>query len=164
MGRVGQAVARRALGFDMEVLYSSPHSVAEDGVRVDLDELLGRSDHVVLCCALNDGTRGLIDRSRLMLMRPSAYLVNVSRGAVVVTGDLTRALADGWIAAAGLDVTDPEPLPPDHPLLDLPNSLVVPHIASASTSTRTAMARLAVENLLAGIEDRPLPAAHEPPR
>jgi len=164
MGRIGQAVARRARGFDMDVLYSSPHSVTEHGVRVDLDELLGRSDHVVLCCALNEATRGLIDRSRLRLMRPSAYLVNVARGAVVVTGDLTGALAEGWIAAAGLDVTEPEPLPPDHPLLDLPNCLVVPHIASASTSTRTAMARLAVENLLAGIEGRPLPAAHEPVR
>lgn len=156
MGRIGREVARRASGYDMEVIYSSPGT--GPGERVDLPELLRRSDHVILCCALNDETRGLIGTRELELMKPTAYLVNVSRGPVVKTDDLADALQRGSIAGAALDVTDPEPLPSDHRLLDLPGCLVVPHIASASVRTRTAMASLAVENLLNGLEGKALRA------
>ena len=90
-------------------------------------------------------------------MGPEAYLVNTARGPVVDTDALVRALAEGWIAGAGLDVTDPEPLPGDHPLLDVPNLVVAPHIASATHHTRAAMADLAVDNLLAALDGRPMP-------
>jgi len=162
MGRIGRAVARRASGFDMDVIYSSPRPAAEAARRVELAELLEGSDHVVLCCTLNEETRGLIGKTQLGMMKPTAYLVNVSRGPVVVTEALAEALADGVIAGAGLDVTDPEPLPAGHRILGLPNCLVVPHIGSASVRTRTAMAQLAVENLIAGLEGRPLPSPYRP--
>ena len=116
----------------------------------------------MLCCTLNEETRGLIGKTQLGMMKPTAYLVNVSRGPVVVTEALAEALADGVIAGAGLDVTDPEPLPAGHRILGLPNCLVVPHIGSASVRTRTAMAQLAVENLIAGLEGRPLPSPYRP--
>ncbi len=161
MGRIGQAVARRAEGFDMEVIYSSPHDTGRIGERVELEDLLSRSDHVVICTPLNESTRGLFDASRLESMKSTAYLVNVSRGPVVVTDDLVEALTESRIAGAALDVTDPEPLPSDHPLLGLDNCLVVPHIASASIRTREAMAALAIDNLIAGLEGRRLPARYD---
>lgn len=160
MGRIGRAIARRAGGFDMEVIYSSPSSKDVAAERVELDELLRRSDHVVLSTSLNDETRGLIGAEALAMMKPTAYLVNVARGPVVVTAALIDALESGRIAGAALDVTDPEPLPGDHPLLGFENCLVVPHIASASVSTRNAMASLAIDNLLAGIRGEPLPARY----
>lgn len=158
MGRIGQAVARRAVGFDMEVIYSSPRRKNVDAEWVPLDDLLERSDHVVVCAALNEETRGLIGRVELGRMKPSAYLVNVSRGPLVDTDALIDALDGGLISGAALDVTDPEPLPADHPLLDQPACLVVPHIGSSSVGTRMAMARMSVENLVAGLEGRPMPA------
>ncbi len=160
MGRIGQAIARRAAGFDMEVVYTSrtPRDVA--AVHTSLFDLLERSDHVVLCTPLDETTRHLISTVELAMMKPTAYLVNVARGPVVDTDALVEALAGDRIAGAALDVTDPEPLPPDHPLLDLENCLVVPHIASASVRTRRAMASLAVDNLIAGLEGHPLPAAY----
>jgi glyoxylate reductase len=159
MGRIGSAIARRAAGYEMRVLYSSPTSKdLPDADHVSLKVLLGESDHVVLSASLNVATRGLIGAPELRLMRPTAYLVNVARGPLVDTADLTEALLSGQIAGAALDVTDPEPLPPDHPLLSLPNCLVVPHIGSASVRTRNAMAALAVENLIAGLEGWSMPA------
>lgn len=161
MGRIGQAVARRARGFDMEVVYTSPRDSGVDASRVELDELLGRSDHVVVCTRLDERTRGLISTDELARMKPTSYLVNVARGPVVDTDALVSALAAGLLAGVALDVTDPEPLPPDHPLLGFENCLVVPHIASASVRTRRAMSALAVENLLAGLHGEPLPARYD---
>ncbi len=160
MGRIGQAVARRAIGFDMQVVYTSPTPRDVAAENLPLAALLERSDHVVLCTRLDQSTRNLISTTELATMKPTAYLVNVARGSVVDTDALVEALAGGVIAGAALDVTDPEPLPPDHPLLDLENCLVVPHIASASVRTRRAMASLAVDNLIAGLEGRPLPARY----
>lgn len=158
MGRIGQAIARRAAGFDMEVIYASPSRRDIPAEHVSLTELLERSDHVVLATRLDETTRHLISTEELALMKPTSYLVNVARGPVVDTDALVEALSAGRIAGAALDVTDPEPLPADHPLLDFENCLVVPHIASASVRTRRAMASLAVDNLIAGLEGRPLPA------
>jgi glyoxylate reductase len=160
MGRIGQAIARRAGGFDMEVLYASPSPKRVAAEQVPLRQLLERSDHVVVCTRLDDSTRHLISHEQLALMKPTAFLVNVARGPVVDTDALVAALTEGEIAGAALDVTDPEPLPPEHPLLDRENCLVVPHIASASRRTRHAMASLAVDNLLAGLSGRLLPAPY----
>ncbi|MEA1903137.1 MAG: D-glycerate dehydrogenase [Actinomycetota bacterium] len=159
MGRIGRAIARRASGFGMEILYSAS-SEKEDapGRFLPLDEVLARSDHVMICVSLSDETVGLIGAREFGLMRKDAFLVNISRGPVVDTNALVDALGAGSIAGAGLDVTDPEPLPPNHPLLGFSNCLVIPHIGSASTRTRMAMGALAVENLLAGLDDRPMPA------
>lgn len=161
MGRIGRAVARRASGFDMEVIYTSPHHENVDATRMELPDLLETADHVVLCTSLDESTRGLISKGELERMKPGSYLVNVSRGPVVDTGALVAALAADQIAGAALDVTDPEPLPGDHPLLEFDNCLVVPHIASASVSTRMRMSRLAVENLWAGLRSEPMPARHD---
>ena len=150
-GRIGQAVARRLEGFGCEVLTTS----RSDGVP--LDELLERSDFVTLHCPLTPQTRGLIGAEALRRMKPTAYLVNTARGPVVDTGALASALREGELAGAALDVTDPEPLPGDHPLLDAPNLLVVPHIASATHATRGRMADMAVDNLLAGLAGEPMP-------
>src|SRR3954447_24025013 len=152
-GRIGQAVARRAGGFDMQVLHTSRHG------GVSLEELLERADAVSLHTPLTPDTRHLIDAAALARMKPTAVLVNTARGAIVDQDALAAALHEGRIAGAALDVTDPEPLPPDHPLLDAPNLLVLPHIGSATHSTRERMADLAVENLLAGLTGRPLPHA-----
>lgn len=161
MGRIGRAVARRAVGFDMEVIYTSPNSMPETGARqVELEELLDEADHVVVSARLDDTTRGLIGAEELSRMKPTAYLVNIARGPIVDTDALVVALRRGEIAGAALDVTDPEPLPGDHPLLMLDNCLVVPHIGSASVRTRTEMARLAIDNLIAGLDGRELPARY----
>ncbi len=167
-GRIGQAVARRAVGFGMTVLYTSrtraPEAVEAAHVArfVDLDELLDGSDIVSLHCALTPETRGLIGRRALELMKPTATLVNTARGPVVDQPALYTALRDGVIAAAGLDVTDPEPIAPDDPLLSLENCIVVPHIASATHATRGRMAEMAAANLLAGVRGEPLPTPVEP--
>lgn len=161
MGRIGRAVARRARGFDMNVVYTSPSEVDVDAERLELADLLRDADHVVLCVRLDETTRGLISDAELAAMKPTAYLVNVARGPVVDTDALVKALAAGEIAGAALDVTDPEPLPGDHPLLEFDNCLVVPHIASASVSTRMRMSRLAVENLLSGLRSEPMPARYD---
>jgi glyoxylate reductase len=150
-GRIGQAVGRRLEGFGCELL-----TTRRSG-GVPLDELLERSDFVTLHCPLTPETRGLIGEAALARMKPTAYLVNTARGPVVDTEALTRALHAGQIAGAALDVTDPEPLPGDHPLLDVPNLLVVPHIASATHATRGRMADIAVDNLLAALAGRPMP-------
>ncbi len=167
-GRIGRAVARRAIGFGMSVLYHSrsraPESVeAELGATaVGLDELLERSDIVSIHVSLNPETRGLIGGRELARMKPTAVLVNTARGPIVDQVALERALAAGRIAAAGLDVTDPEPIDPADPLLRLPNCIVVPHIASATRATRGRMAEMAADNLLAGVRGEPLPTPVDP--
>jgi glyoxylate reductase len=151
-GRIGQAVARRAAGFDMNVLHTDSHS--DQGV---LDELLAASDFVSLHAPLTDATHHLIDAAALEKMEPTAFLINTARGGLVDQQALAQALHAGTIAGAALDVTDPEPLPPDDTLLAAPNLIVVPHIGSATKRTRERMADLAVDNLLAGLDGRPLP-------
>ena len=150
-GRIGRAVGRRLEGFGCELLTTSRSG------GVGLGELLERSDFVTLHCPLTPDTRGLIGTEALRRMKPTAYLVNTARGPVVDTAALAAALRAGELAGAALDVTDPEPLPGDHPLLDAPNLLVVPHIASATHATRGEMAAMAVDNLLAGLGGEPMP-------
>jgi glyoxylate reductase len=150
-GRIGQAVARRLSGFDCTVLHSSRSG------GVPIDELLERSDFVSVHTPLTPETRGLIGDQALRRMKPSAYLVNTARGPVVDTDALTAALHAGEIAGAALDVTDPEPLPADHPLLEAPNLLVLPHLGSATHATRERMADMAVDNLLAGLRGEQMP-------
>lgn len=153
-GAIGSAVARRAEGFGMEVLLNGR---APGPGRVGLEELLERSDFVSLHAPLSEETRGLIGEDELRAMKRTAILVNTARGPLVDPRALRRALARGWIAAAGLDVTDPEPIPADDPLLLAPNLIVLPHIGSATHATREAMASLAVDNLLAGLAGEPMP-------
>jgi glyoxylate reductase len=150
-GRIGKAVGRRLEGFGCELLS------AGRGDARERDQLLERSDFVTLHCPLTPETRGLIGDAALRRMKPTAYLINTARGPVVDTPALARALEAGEIAGAALDVTDPEPLPGDHPLLSAPNLLVVPHIASATHATRGRMAGIAVDNLLAGLAGEPMP-------
>ncbi len=152
-GRIGKKLARMVSGFDMTLLvndvYHDPDAEQEFGVSyVSLDELLERSDFVSLHVLLNDETHHLISTDQFARMKKTAVLVNAARGPVVDTDALVRALEDGQIFAAGLDVTDPEPLPADHPLVRLPNCTVVPHIASATVTSRDNMASLAAQNLL----------------
>jgi glyoxylate reductase len=147
-GRIGKAVARRAEGFGMEILHTGD---------VELDELLERSDFVTLHCPLTPETRHLIDEAALDRMKPTALLVNTARGPIVDAAALERALHERAIAGAALDVTDPEPLPADHPLLEAPNLLVVPHVGSATVRTRHKMTELAVDNLLAALAGEPMP-------
>ena len=167
LGRIGTAVARRGRGFQMRVLYHDrvrkPGVEAELGLEyVPLDDLLAQADFVTLHCPLTAETHHLIGERALRRMRPAAVLINAARGPIVETGVLVRALREGWIAAAALDVTDPEPLPPDHPLLALPNCIVVPHIGSATVTTRERMAVMAAENLLAGLRGERLPYCVNP--
>ncbi len=153
-GAIGSAVARRAEGFGMEVLLNGR---APGPGRVGLEELLERSDFVSLHAPLSEETRGLIGEDELRAMKRTAILVNTARGPLVDPRALRRALARRSIAAAGLDVTDPEPIPADDPLLLAPNLIVLPHIGSATHATREAMASLAVDNLLAGLAGEPMP-------
>jgi glyoxylate reductase len=168
LGRIGQAVAKRAHGFGMTVLYhdlarAHPAIEAELGATyLPLEDLLPKADFVSLHVNLSPQTQGLINAERLRWMKPTAILVNTSRGPVVDSMALHEALRDGVIAGAGLDVTDPEPLPVDHPLLELDNCLVVPHIASASRATRGKMASMAAANLLAGVKGERLPTPVNP--
>ncbi len=168
MGRIGEQVVRRARGFDMTVLYHNrrrrPAVEEALGVRgVSRDELLAAADYVVLTVPLTPETHRLIGRAELNQMKPTAILVNVSRGAVVDTDALTEALASRRIYAAALDVTDPEPLPRGHPLLRLDNVIITPHLGSATEQTRQRMAEMSVENLMAGLAGRPLPFPVIPP-
>ena len=167
-GRIGREVARRGRGFGMRILYhdvhaATPEEEADLGARrVELDELLRESDFVSLHVNLTPETHHLVDADALRAMKPTAVLVNTSRGPVVDPDALTDALRGGEIFAAGLDVTDPEPLPADHPLVSLPNCVVVPHIASASKVTRGKMAAMAAANLLAGLRGERLPTPINP--
>jgi len=159
-GKIGTAVAERATSFGMRVLYTHHRRVppiVADAVQAPLDVLLESSDVVSLHVPLTPTTRGLIDAAALRRMKRSALLVNTARGPVVDTDALVEALRGGVIAGAALDVTDPEPLPPAHPLYAMPNVLVAPHIGSATHTTRRRMAQLAIDNVLAGVRGAPLP-------
>jgi lactate dehydrogenase-like 2-hydroxyacid dehydrogenase len=162
MGRIGYEMARRATGFQMKLLYQSRsrHKDAErdfGAERVSLDELLARSDFVSLHMPLSAETRHMIGAAELAKMKPTAILINTARGAVLDQAALVAALREGRIAAAGLDVFEIEPLPANDPLLSLDNVVLLPHIGSASIPTRTKMAVLAAENLVAGLRGEPLP-------
>lgn len=163
LGRIGRQVARRARAFDMTVLYCNRRRADVEtelaAVHVSFDELLARSDYVMLCCPLTPETTRLIDTRALSRMKPTATLINLARGAVVDTEALTAALESGQIASAALDVTDPEPLPRDHRLLSLENVVIAPHLGSATIETRRRMAEMSIENLFAGLDGRPLPHA-----
>ena len=165
-GRIGKAMARRAVGFDMRVIYYDPSETRQDpdvkATRVDFETLLEESDFISLHTPLTPDTHHLIDSEALSMMKPSAVLVNTSRGAVVDMDALYEALKFKRIFAAGLDVTEPEPLPADHPLLTLDNIVVVPHIASASKTARDKMAWLAAKNLIAGLKGDHLPNCVNP--
>jgi len=154
-GRIGRAVARRASGFEMTILHTRGGSGSDsvDG----LEALLERSDFVSLHCPLTTETYHLIDDDALARMKKSAILINTARGPILDHDALRRALVAGQIAGAALDVTDPEPLPADDPLLEAPNLIVVPHIGSATRAARERMADLAVDNLLAGLDGRAMP-------
>ena len=166
MGRIGAAVARRLTGFNVRLLYHNRHPspLADDlGAKlVSLETLLAESDFVSLHCPYTPETHHLIDTAALARMKPEAILINTARGGVVDQDALLEALRSGRIRAAGLDVTTPEPLPPDHPLLSLPNVVVLPHIGSASLFTRIKMAQMAVDNLLAGLRNERLPHCANP--
>ncbi len=167
MGRIGAAVARRVRGFGASVLYTGPTAKPEleqqlGAQRRDLSGLLSEADHVVLTASLTPATHHLIDARALRLMKRTATLINVARGPLVDTAALEQALRSGAITAAGLDVTDPEPLQPDHPLLALPNCIVIPHLGSASLRTRIEMAEMAARNLLLGLNGEPMEACANP--
>lgn len=161
LGRIGQQVARRARGFDMTILYHNrnqrPDLEANLGVRyASFNDLLSSADYIVLCVPLTPETHGLINQAAFARMKRTATLVNVARGPVVDTAALTEALATRRIYAAAVDVTDPEPLPRDHPLLGFESLTIAPHLGSATEQTRQRMVEISVENLFAGLEGRPL--------
>jgi phosphoglycerate dehydrogenase-like enzyme len=167
LGQIGTAVAERAAAFGLRLLYAGPEAKPETALRlgarhVPLETLLAESDFVSLHVPLTPETRGMIDESALRRMKSTAILINAARGPVVQSAALYRALSEGWIAAAGLDVTDPEPLPPTDPLYTLDNCLIVPHIGSATQATRRRMAELAVANVLAGVAGERLPHCANP--
>jgi gluconate 2-dehydrogenase len=163
MGRIGQAIARRGhAGFDMRIVYHNrsrlpaEEEVALGATRLSLDDLMRAADHLVIVTPYTPQTHHLVGAAQLALMKPTATLTNVARGGVVDDAALAQALAQGTIAAAGLDVFEGEPAV--HPgLLEVPNVVLTPHIASASLPTRRAMANLAVDNLLAGLGAGPSP-------
>jgi len=163
MGRIGFALARRCRGgWNMRVLYhdTRPNARAEqqlDARRVDFDTLLAESDFVSVHTDLNATTRGMFDAAAFAKMKPSAVFINTARGPIHNGADLYQALREGAIFAAGLDVTDPEPIATDDPLLELPNCIIVPHVGSATVSSRNGMAEIAADNLLAGLRGQPLP-------
>jgi lactate dehydrogenase-like 2-hydroxyacid dehydrogenase len=167
MGRIGAAVARRGAGFGMSLVYASPGPKVEvekelGATRHDLSGVLKVADHVVVTASLNAGTYHLMGEQSFRLMKSTATFVNISRGALVDTAALVRALESGAIAAAGLDVTDPEPMRADHPLAKLPNCVVTPHLGSASHKTRAAMAELAARNLIAALNGNRMEACANP--
>jgi glyoxylate reductase len=164
LGRIGKAMAERAHGFNMKVLYT-------DSVRLDTDEekdlgvnyrsfddLLRESDFVSVHAPLTPETRHLINAEKLKLMKPSAILINTARGSVIDEEALIVALKENWIAGAGLDVYEKEPLDPKNPLLALDNVVIIPHMGSATTQTRSAMSELAARNLLAVLLGTPPPS------
>lgn len=167
-GRIGQAMARRAKGFEMRILYASRHQCDAQlerslGVEfVEFDRLLQESDFVTVHTPLSDDTYHLFSDREFKLMKPSAILINTARGGIVDSDALYRAMSSGQIAAAALDVTEPEPIPMDSPLLTLNNLIIAPHIGSASRQTREKMATMTMENLMAGLRGDRLPYCVNP--
>ena len=162
-GRIGQAVAKRAQGFDLRVVYYDPAaSPAFGALPVTLDELLSTADFISLHVPLTEETYHMINARTLRKMKSSAVLVNTARGPVVDPEALYSALKSNQLFAAALDVTEPEPMPAGHPLLELPNCLIVPHLGSASKRTRDQMAFLAAQNLIAGLKGERLPYCVNP--
>jgi glyoxylate reductase len=167
MGRIGTAVARRAAGFGMTIVYTGPSRKPDverelGATRHDLSGLLTVADHVVVTASLNPSTYRLMNEQSFRLMKPTATLVNIARGSLVDTAALVDALETGLIAAAGLDVTDPEPLRADHRLANLPNCVITPHLGSASARTRANMAELAARNLIAALHGERMEACANP--
>jgi phosphoglycerate dehydrogenase-like enzyme len=167
MGKIGRAVAKRALAFGLNIFYTDEQPCPEvendlSAVCLSLDELLQRCDFISIHTPLTPNTRGMINEATLRKMKPNAILVNTARGPIIEMRALHQALRQGWIQAAALDVTDPEPLPPEHPLFSLPNCLITPHIGSATSNTRRRMAELACQNLLAGLAGQRLPHCVNP--
>jgi lactate dehydrogenase-like 2-hydroxyacid dehydrogenase len=162
-GRIGREVARRARGFGMRILAHSRRPAPEEVYRelgaepVDLDTMLAQSDFVTVHVNLSAETWHLFDAAAFARMRPGSILINTSRGGVVDQTALAEALRAGHLFGAGLDVTDPEPMRADDPLLGLPNCLVVPHVGSATQRTRDRMAEKAARNVIAGLQGEPLP-------
>lgn len=163
LGRIGSAMAERAKGFRMRVMYYDPFR-REDLEKelnleyVDLDTLFREADFLSVHVPLTPETEGMVNAARFKQMKKTAILINSARGPIVNTTDLYHALRDGEIAYAGVDVTDPEPIGVDHPILKLNNFIVCPHIASASVETRSQMAEIAANNLIAGLKGEALPA------
>ena len=163
LGNIGRQVARRANGFNMETFYHNrtrnPQAEAELGVKyASLNSLLSKVDYISLNVPLTSETQNLIGRKELLKMKPTAILVNLSRGGVLNHDALLEALEKGWIAAAAIDVTEPEPLPRNHPLLKMDNLVITPHLGSATIKTRRKMGKLSIDNLMAGLEGRELPS------
>lgn len=163
LGRIGFETAKRLAAFEpSKILYcgNTPKSYA-DTIKaefVSFHELLGASDFVIATCSINDSSRGLFNREAFKRMKRDSIFVNVTRGALVNQDDLYEALVSNQIGAAGLDVTTPEPLPPNDRLLKLSNCVVSPHIGSATVGTRAAMFDVCVENIFAGLNGKDLPS------
>ena len=162
MGDIGSAIAERAKASKMKIVYHNRNRRADDealgATYVTFDELLAQADFIVIAVTLNPTTKGMFNKEAFAKMKDGARIVNISRGAVIDTEAMYESLLSGKLAHAAMDVTDPEPLPGDHKLLSLPNVTVTPHMASATTETRDAMALLTVDNILAGLEGKPMPA------
>lgn len=157
MGRIGQAVNRRAKAFGMNIVYFARHrnetAEKETGARyMEMEALLAVSDFVSIHCPLTPSTEGLIGERQLRAMKPASILINTSRGRVVVEEELVRALREGWILGAGLDVFENEPLPAGHPFLELENVILCPHLGSATVQTREKMSVMAAENLIEALD------------
>jgi glyoxylate reductase len=161
LGRIGYAMAKRAQGFGMRILYhggsNEEYAQRTGAIEVELEKLLRESDFISIHSPLNEQTRGMIGQREFSLMKPTAILINTARGAIIQSDALLEALQNENIFAAALDVTDPEPLPANHPLVLQPNCLIVPHLGSATWQTRERMGILAAENLIAGLKGEKLP-------
>ena len=162
LGRIGKQVAKRGRAFDMKILYHNRQRDLAAEVEFDaeyrsLDGLLAESDFVALNCPLTSETTNLISTAQFATMKRSAILINMARGGVVDTDALYEALSTGRICGAGIDVTQPEPLPRNHPLLRLQNLVITPHLGSASDRTRRRMIEMTIDNLRAGLAGLPLP-------
>ncbi|EDV29156.1 uncharacterized protein TRIADDRAFT_19940, partial [Trichoplax adhaerens] len=162
LGKIGLAVVERLIPFGVGRIIYSGHSEKSEaakfnGTFVDFTSLLQQSDIVIICCALTPQTKSLFDQAAFSQMKKNAIMINISRGPVVNQDDLYAALTTGQIQAAGLDVTTPEPIPTDHPLMGLKNCVIFPHIGSATTDTRTEMIMRTFYNLEAGLTGERLP-------
>lgn len=167
MGKIGSAVARRAYAFGMQIIYHNRNRNLDfegeiPAEYVSQEDLFSRSDILSLNCPLTPQTHHLINKDTIRTMKEGVVLINAARGGIIVTEDLVEALKTGWIAAAGLDVTDPEPLPPDHPLFQMKNCVIVPHIGSATEFTRKRLAEMCCENILNGLEAKRIPWCANP--